>query len=169
VTAALPDIALLARVFDAHGVEYMVIGGMAARAYGATRPTSDIDLLVDWHPDNRERLAAALTELGGRERIPARTPREGPARPHPELFARRRITLWWTNAGPVDVLADVPAANGRLRNYGFFTCTAEQHTVDGVTVLVPPLVEVVGSKAHGMRAKHRQDLPEFEALLRDQS
>jgi hypothetical protein len=39
---AEPDLFDLARILttlDRHGVEYLVVGGLAARAHGATRPT----------------------------------------------------------------------------------------------------------------------------------
>jgi hypothetical protein len=50
-------------IFDRHGVEYIVIGGMAAVLAGALRPTYDIDLCYRRTPDNIRRLAAALGEL----------------------------------------------------------------------------------------------------------
>jgi hypothetical protein len=54
---------------DAHGVDHILVGGFAARAHGATRPTADIDCVPDTDADNYERLAAALRELGARLRV----------------------------------------------------------------------------------------------------
>jgi hypothetical protein len=47
-------ISLLAR----HGVPYQIVGGLAAQAYGATRPLVDIDLYVPY-----EQAQAALEEI----------------------------------------------------------------------------------------------------------
>jgi len=159
------DISLLVGTLDSHGVEYLVIGGMAIRAYGYDRPTADLDLLIDWTPPNRERLAGALADLNARERVAGIRPAEGPARPTPEFFARSRASMWWTDAGPVDVLASMPGANGKLRDFRFMASAAERRSVDGANFLVPPLNDVIGSKAGSTRAKHRRDRAELLEFL----
>lgn len=50
-------------IFDRHGVEYIVIGGMAAVLAGALRPTYDVDLCYRRTRENLVRLAAALKEM----------------------------------------------------------------------------------------------------------
>lgn len=52
--------------FERHGVEYIVIGGIAAIAHGHTRNTRDVDFVAATDRPNLERLAAALRELGAR-------------------------------------------------------------------------------------------------------
>lgn len=52
-------IAALAR----HGVDYVVIGGVAAQVHGHRRTTMDLDLTPDPSPENLRRLSAALAEL----------------------------------------------------------------------------------------------------------
>ncbi len=42
----LPDVARLTEVLDRHGVDYLVIGGVATQAYGSERPTGDFDCLA---------------------------------------------------------------------------------------------------------------------------
>jgi hypothetical protein len=51
-----------------HQVDYLLVGGIAARQYGATRPTGDLDCLARFDRDNLTRLAAALRELNARLR-----------------------------------------------------------------------------------------------------
>lgn len=53
---------LLARL-DAEGVEFIVIGGVAATAHGSTRVTLDLDVLYSREPENIERIVAALKDL----------------------------------------------------------------------------------------------------------
>lgn len=49
---------------SAHGVDAVVIGGVAAIAHGTRRATFDVDIVPAPEPDNWERLAAALADLG---------------------------------------------------------------------------------------------------------
>jgi hypothetical protein len=42
-----------------HGVEYLLVGGLAARAHGAERQTSDVDCVSNTTVENLERIAAA--------------------------------------------------------------------------------------------------------------
>lgn len=45
------------------GVEYIVIGGVAATAHGSTRLTLDLDILYSRDPENLSRIVQALGEL----------------------------------------------------------------------------------------------------------
>ena len=47
-----------------HGVEFVVIGGLAAVAHGSRRMTRDIDVVVSPDDENLTRLEAALRDLG---------------------------------------------------------------------------------------------------------
>lgn len=51
-------------VLSRHGVEYMIIGKGAAIIQGYSSTTQDIDIFPSKRGDNRERLLAALRELG---------------------------------------------------------------------------------------------------------
>jgi hypothetical protein len=48
----------LSSLFECHAVPYQVVGGLAAQAYGATRPLVDIDLYIPM-----DRAHAALDEM----------------------------------------------------------------------------------------------------------
>jgi hypothetical protein len=50
--------------FNAHGVEYLVVGGYALAAYGRPRYTGDIDLWINPTADNAQRVLAALSDFG---------------------------------------------------------------------------------------------------------
>jgi hypothetical protein len=60
------DLRRLIEVLDRHGVEYLLVGGAAATAHGAERPTDDADCVVSRGRENLDRLAAALRELKAR-------------------------------------------------------------------------------------------------------
>lgn len=58
------DFKELLELFNAHKVEYIVIGGYALAFHGAPRFTGDIDLLVRPDVKNAQRILAALKEFG---------------------------------------------------------------------------------------------------------
>lgn len=90
---------------DAHEVEYVVVGGIAVQVHGHVRMTNDVDLIPSPAPENFERLAKALTELGARVLNPGGE-HLNDARMLP------RATLWQlsTRHGDIDVLHDAPGA-----------------------------------------------------------
>lgn len=57
------DIGGLLAVLARHGVDYVVIGGVATQAHGHRRTTMDLDVMPDPDSENLIRLAAALAEL----------------------------------------------------------------------------------------------------------
>jgi hypothetical protein len=54
----------LLSAFNSHGVEYLVIGGHAAIAYGVARLTKDLDVFIRADVPNSEAAYAALVEFG---------------------------------------------------------------------------------------------------------
>lgn len=53
---------LIGALADA-GVEYIIVGGLAATIHGSTRLTQDIDIVYARSEDNLERLERALAPL----------------------------------------------------------------------------------------------------------
>lgn len=60
-----PDFKELLSLLNAHGVEYLLVGGYAVAYHGYPRATQDLDLWISIHPDNAKRLVAALDEFIG--------------------------------------------------------------------------------------------------------
>lgn len=54
--------------FRRHGVDFVVIGGIAVLAHGHPRATFDLDFVADLTADNVRRLADALDELNAEVR-----------------------------------------------------------------------------------------------------
>jgi hypothetical protein len=54
------------RTLNAHGVDYLIIGGVAVQAYGHVRTTQDVDVIVAPDASNLRRLAPALEHLHAR-------------------------------------------------------------------------------------------------------
>lgn len=66
-TAFDPDRVLA--TLDHHEVEYLLVGGLAARAHGAQRKTADVDCVPNTTTENLGRMANALVELNARLRV----------------------------------------------------------------------------------------------------
>jgi hypothetical protein len=57
------DLRSLLEALNTHGVEFVVIGGVAVGAHGFIRGTEDLDIVPDPAPDNLRRLTEALGKL----------------------------------------------------------------------------------------------------------
>jgi len=136
----------ICRVLVDHGVEFVVIGGMAARLHRTGHATVDIDICPATAGDNLERLAAALRALGARLRV-ENEPAGVPFGPHPDALRQMSMLTLTTGPGPLDVCS-VPA--------GFPTGYDElsRHAV------------VIRSKRTAGRPKDIVALPDLEAHAR---
>ena len=52
------------RLLNAHGVEYLLVGGYAVGYYGFPRPTGDIDFWIGISRQNAARVVGVLKEFG---------------------------------------------------------------------------------------------------------
>lgn len=59
-----PDFKEFLRLLNVHRVEYLLIGGYAVGYHGYPRATQDMDIWIAIHPNNAERVVAALHEFG---------------------------------------------------------------------------------------------------------
>jgi hypothetical protein len=57
------DPAPILEALQRHGVDFVVVGGLAGLAHGSRYPTNDTDVAYERGRENLERLAAALREL----------------------------------------------------------------------------------------------------------
>ena len=162
-----PDVARLTETLDRHGVDYLVIGGIATRAYGAERPTGDFDCLVRRSAENFDRLAAAMRELNAHLRVGGLSDDEAAALPvqlDGLTLSRSQISTWTTDAGYLDVLVDMVNRQGHRQRYEDLEGAAEELTVAGVQVRVAGLEDIIASKEHAGRPKDHEALPELYRL-----
>lgn len=61
---AQPDFKELLRLFNDHGIEYLIVGGYAVAFHGAPRFTGELDLFVRPAEDNAAKIMQALTAFG---------------------------------------------------------------------------------------------------------
>jgi hypothetical protein len=60
----------LVRGLNEGGVRYLIVGGLAVAAHGVLRFTVDVDIVLDFDPENLRRATTALGGLGYRPRAP---------------------------------------------------------------------------------------------------
>jgi hypothetical protein len=92
-------------LFDRHGVEYVVVGGVAAVLQGAPVTTFDIDALVKIDAANADRLLRVLEALEARYR------EHGTLRPTREDLLAGGYLLLMTNSGRSTFLASSATAS----------------------------------------------------------
>lgn len=147
---------LLRLLLDA-GVEFVVIGGVAAVAYGSATFTQDVDITASFSEDNLSRLMAALAPYHPRFAlaVPKRPVTETPA----ELSAYRNLYLL-TDLGRLDILAEVPPVGP----YAEVAARAVAMEVFGRQCRIISLDDLIAVKRHLGRDKDRLVERELLAL-----
>lgn len=140
---------------DAHGVEYIVVGGVAAVLQGAPVTTFDIDTLVKVDSENAERIMRALNDLDARFR------EHDSLRPTAADVAAGGHLLLLTSSGPLDVLGFI--AGGK--RYEDVADRAETVSVGGLSIRVLTLEMLVDDKKALGRDKDLPTLRLLEALI----
>lgn len=144
---------------DRYGVDYVLIGGMAAVLHGSPTVTNDADIVPDAHPDNLSRLSAALIDLDARIRS-ADDPSGIQFDPHPALMASISMLNLTTRCGNLD-LAFSPAG---IDDYATLSARSVEFDLDGTSVRVASLDDVIRSKETADRPRDRAVLPVLYAL-----
>lgn len=147
-------------VLDAHGVHYVLIGGLAAVLHGAPHVTTDVDVVPEEAKRNLERLSAALKELCARIRVTGE-PDGVPFDHSGESLARVRIWNLQTDLGDLDLTFEPSGTSG----YDDLTRDAVAMEVRGISVPVASLADVIRSKEAAGRPRDRAALPALRELL----
>lgn len=148
------------RALARHRVDYVLVGGLAARAHGASRRTDDVDICVSDMRPNLTRLVGALTDLDatfrddGLDALPPLTV---------DSLRRMQVGHWRTSAGDIDVLLSI---TGELSPvcYGDLRKGATVLQIAGCDVFVASLHHMIASKRIAGRAHDLQALPELTAI-----
>lgn len=159
------------RALEDHQVEYVLVGGSAAILWGAERATRDVDCVARQTTDNYRRLCDALKQMGNpRLRIQGVDDELAAGLSsellHPDFFARTQASTWRTDSGSIDVLSEIPGAEGRPVPYQDLRVRATLAPVTEFRIPVASLDDIIASKESSNRAKDREALPELDRLRR---
>ena len=148
------------RTLNEHGVDYVLIGALAATMHGSPLRTDDVDVCPRSSEDNLTRLAAALRALSAEEYDPGRgelVTRAWDA----ATFATDSTWILGTAAGRLDLVFRPDGTAG----YEDLVRGAVELAVDDLTLRVASLEDVIRSKEAAGRAKDRAQLPTLRRLL----
>ncbi|MEK7400968.1 MAG: hypothetical protein AABZ80_01255 [Gemmatimonadota bacterium] len=144
-------------VLHAHNVEFLVIGGIAARVYGSARITQDVDLVYARSDANIGRLVKALAPFNPYPRgAPPNLPFEWSAR---TVKAGLNFTLA-TTLGAVDVLGEV-TGGGAYENLAGHCVTERMFGHPTLVISLPWLIRL--KRAAG-RVRDFEAIAELELL-----
>jgi len=133
------DLEAILRILNAHGVEFIVVGGVCALLHGAPVATFDLDVVHSQAPANVKRLLTALEEMEAYYRSqPARR-----LRPQETHLAGPGHQLLVTRFGPLDVLGMI--GDGR-RYEDLLPRTSQLELDQGLTIRLLDLEALIEIK-----------------------
>jgi hypothetical protein len=143
-----------------NGVEFVVVGAVAAIAQGYPLTTLDLDVTPSRDAENVERIAGALAELDAKLRVSTGEPVLFPTEPR----FLRDVLSWTleTRLGDLDLVFE-PAGTG-----GFEDLKRDALDVDlgdGVVVSMASLRDVIRMKEAAGREKDQAQLPALRRTL----
>lgn len=147
--------ALLERLIEAE-IRFVLVGGLAVGAWGYVRGTKDVDLVPDPAPENLERLASLLRELGGKVEVGKRLLSADST----SIFLRtgdRALVV--TDLGQVDILQGLP----QIPSFATLDADATEVDIGGLLVRVCSLDHLLEMKRASERPRDRDDLESLEA------
>ena len=146
------------RVLVAHGVRFVIIGGLAGRAWGSPTVTHDLDICYERSKQNHQALATALRELAATLRgAPAGLPFILDER----TFAMGDSFTFDTLAGALDCLGTPSGTTGYA---DLIKSATEVDLDDGLRVAICSLNDLMRMKRAASRPKDRVELEILAAL-----
>jgi hypothetical protein len=140
-------------------VDFVVIGGVAVILLGSARNTKDLDITYDTARENLLRLGHVLIGLNARLRG---VDDEVPFVPDERTLRQVSLSTLDTDAGWLDLLAEPPGGP----SYSDLRARASEVDLDGVTVRVADIDDMIAMKKVAGRLQDVADISELEAIKR---
>jgi hypothetical protein len=142
---------------DQHGVDFVVVGGVAGLAHGSSYPTYDLDIAYSREPANLGRLAAALADIGVTLRG---APPDLPFQLDARTLENGANFTFDTEYGSFDVLGDVAGIKG----YEQLRRDSRVEPIAGFDVRVASIDHLIAMKRAANRVKDRLMVLEYVEL-----
>jgi predicted nucleotidyltransferase len=151
------DLERLLPALSEGGVEFIIVGGVAAIVHGSARLTVDLDIVYRRNPDNIVRLATVLKPFAPYLRG---APPGLPFRWDAETIQRGLNFTLETSAGPLDVLGEI-AGGG---TYETLIPHSRKLSVFGIECYCLGLDRLIQAKRDAGRPKDLEVIAELESL-----
>jgi predicted nucleotidyltransferase len=150
----------LLKLLSSNGIEFVVVGGVAATAHGAIRGTLDLDVVYNRTPENLARIVSAL-------RVHAPYPRGAPDG-LPFQWDERTLRFGVnftlrTDLGFIDLLGEITGGG----TYADLRPLAISMTIYGQSCLCIDLDHLIRVKRAAARTKDFLAIAELELLLEE--
>lgn len=147
----------LLQTLDRHGVDFVVVGGVAGLAYGSAYPTYDFDIAYSRDAANLGRLVAALADIGVSLRG---APPDLPFQLDAQTLVNGANFTFDTEFGSFDILGDVAG----IKSYESLRRKSKFKRIAGVDVRVASLDDLISMKRAANRVKDRLMALEYVEL-----
>lgn len=148
---------ILRRLLE-HGVDFVLIGGLAGMARGSSYPSYDVDIAYARAETNLERLASALNDLGATLRG---APRDLPFQLDARTLKAGVHFTFETRYGSLDILTDPDGAPSYEKLKAAAGAPAE---VEGEAIFVASLDHLIAMKEASGRTKDKLMATEYRVL-----
>lgn len=147
----------LLEALERHGVDFVVVGGLAGLAQGSSYPTYDLDVAYSRDPANLRRLAEALADI---EVTLRGAPADLPFQPDAQTLANGANFTFDTKFGSFDILGDVAG----IKSYNDLRRRSQLKRIAGVEVRVASLDHLICMKRAANRTKDQLMVVEYVEL-----
>ena len=156
-----PQLRPLLTILNRHGVDFVVIGGIAGAAHGSALATFDLDIVYARDEANLVRLAVALREIGVTLRG---APDDLPFQVDDRTLANGPNFTFETDLGSFDILGH---ADG-MRDYESLRAESASQEIAGSTVRVASISDLIAMKRAANRPKDRMAVEEYIVIADEQ-
>jgi hypothetical protein len=146
-------------LLTARGVDFVLIGGLAAVLHGSATLTQDVDICFAPDQGNLDALGKALGELGARLRGVGESV---PFVPDRRTLEQAELLTLDTSAGPLDLVALPKGAPP----YDVLRRRAQRLDLGAFAVSVASVEDLISMKRMSGRPKDLVAIEELEAILR---
>lgn len=158
---SVPILAPILQTMQHHGVDFVLVGGLAGIAQGSSYPSFDVDLAYARDRANMTRLIAALTQLGVSLRNASP---DLPFQLDLRTFENGANFTFVTKFGDLDVLGDLKG----IRSYEALRDASEFKKIAGLEVRVASIDFLIAMKRAANRTKDKLMVEEYLVIADEQ-